>query len=133
MLYLTAMSAAATASRLALTLVLLVSVQSYGLIEASFALNRAEIAARYCVNRDRPELHCDGQCELARRLDAQHERESGQDAVLLGVALSATMWLPTPERLGVPPSRETAAHARPRDARASGGEPAGVFHPPEQA
>ncbi len=127
------MSAAATASRLALTLVLLTSLQSYGLIEASFALNRAEIAARYCVNLDRPELHCDGQCELTRRLEAQNEREQSHDAVLLGVALSATMWLPTVARLGAPPSCETAAHARPRDVHASGGEPAGVFHPPEQA
>lgn len=127
------MSAAATASRIALTLVLVASMQSYGMIEAQFAMNRAEIAARYCVNLNRPELHCDGACELARRLEAQTDREQEQQTALVGVALSATMWLPTAVRLEAPPDEEVAAHARPVGTRAARGTPAGVFHPPERA
>ena len=126
------MSAAATVSRLALTLVLVASVQSYGVIEAQFAMNRTEIAARYCVNKSRPELHCDGKCELARRLEAQTDREREQQTALVGVALSATMWLPAAARLEAPPAEDIAAHARPVGTRAARGTPEGVFHPPER-
>ena len=123
----------ATATRIALTLVLVASMQSYGFIEASFALNRDEIAARYCVNLDRPELHCDGACELTRRLEAQNDREQEQQTALVGVALSATMWLAPVDRLERPPAADVAAFARPVGTRAARGTPGGVFHPPEQA
>ncbi|HEX9953113.1 MAG TPA: hypothetical protein VGB53_15190 [Rubricoccaceae bacterium] len=119
--------------RLALGLVLLTSVQSYLVIGAQFALDRDAIAARYCINRDRPELHCDGACELARRLDAQNEREDSREATLLGVALSATMWLAPQAALAPPPARPVRAHARPAGQRAARGTPDGIFHPPKRA
>ena len=33
-----------------------------------FYTHQSELAARYCVNQSRPELHCDGQCYLARQI-----------------------------------------------------------------
>ena len=131
--YIRRVSRFASAARLALVLVLLTSLQSYAVIEASFALNRDAIAARYCVNRARPELHCDGRCELARRLDAQNRREQDREATLLGVALSASMWLPATADLRPPASRRTAGYARPADERVTPASPAGVFHPPRAA
>ncbi|HEX8298060.1 MAG TPA: hypothetical protein VF594_02785 [Rubricoccaceae bacterium] len=128
------MPAISALSRLALGLVVLASVQSYLIVGAQFALDRDAIAARYCVNLDRPELHCDGACELARRLDAQKEREDSRQTTLLGVALSATMWLaPQPALLPPAPRHTATAYGHPADERASGGAPAGVFHPPRQA
>ena len=41
----------------------------YGLIwQVHYELNKAEITARYCENINRPELHCNGQCYLAKQL-----------------------------------------------------------------
>lgn len=33
-----------------------------------FYANRAEIAARYCINKDKPQLNCHGQCHLKKQL-----------------------------------------------------------------
>ena len=34
-----------------------------------FKLNQAEIAAKYCVNKNKPKLKCDGKCHLMKSLD----------------------------------------------------------------
>jgi hypothetical protein len=122
----------ATVLRLLLVLVVLTGLQSYLVIETAFALNRDEIAARFCVNRDRPEAHCNGACELARRLEAQNEREEEREAALLGLALSSTMWLPPAVRLA-PPEGAVPARARPEDEGAVSGPRGDVFHPPRAA
>lgn len=50
--------------------VLLPSVSPWGTI-ARFHLNREYIARVLCQNRDKPRLHCDGQCYLAKKLAAE--------------------------------------------------------------
>ena len=56
----------------------LVLLQTFSreLLVADFMLNRAEITARYCVNKSRPMLHCDGKCYFAKQLKKQEERQS---------------------------------------------------------
>ncbi|GAB3571407.1 hypothetical protein GCM10027578_29590 [Spirosoma luteolum] len=54
---------------------LLPTVSPWGTI-AYYQLNRAYIARVLCVNRNRPQLHCNGQCFLARRL---RQRQARQD------------------------------------------------------
>lgn len=52
-----------------LLLLLFVSKLTYSLIwQVHYELNKAEITARYCENKNRPELHCNGQCYLAKQL-----------------------------------------------------------------
>jgi hypothetical protein len=52
-----------------LLIVLLLSKLGYSLTwQVHYELNKAEIAARYCENKNRPELHCNGQCYLAKQL-----------------------------------------------------------------
>lgn len=41
-----------------------------------FALHRTELAARYCVNKARPQLHCDGKCYFAKLSKKQEQREN---------------------------------------------------------
>jgi hypothetical protein len=53
---------------------LLPTVSPWGII-AHYQLNKAYIARVLCENRDRPELHCDGQCFLAKRLKAQQDKQ----------------------------------------------------------
>ncbi|OIN59070.1 hypothetical protein [Arsenicibacter rosenii] len=40
-----------------------------------FELRKAYIVSNFCENKNRPELHCDGKCYLAKRLRAAQERE----------------------------------------------------------
>lgn len=53
---------------------LLPTVSPWGII-AHYQLNKDYIARVLCENRDKPELHCDGKCYLAKRLKAQQDRQ----------------------------------------------------------
>lgn len=57
---------------------LLVKAWVAPLIYLDFELRRDYIVNNLCVNRNRPELHCDGKCYLAKRLEAAKEQEQQQ-------------------------------------------------------
>ena len=59
-------------------LIVLVLLQTFSreVLVVDFTLNRAVITARFCVNKARPQLHCDGKCYFAKQLKKQEERES---------------------------------------------------------
>lgn len=61
----------------AYVLLMLVLLQTFSreVLVVDYTLNRASITARFCVNKARPELHCDGQCYFAKQLKHQQERE----------------------------------------------------------
>lgn len=65
-------------SLLAYALVALVLLQTFSreVLVVDYALNRASITARFCVNKARSQFHCDGKCYFARQLKKQEERES---------------------------------------------------------
>lgn len=46
----------------------------------SFELNRDYIIKNLCENRDRPQLHCDGKCYLAKKLKAGQEQQDSATA-----------------------------------------------------
>ena len=58
-------------------LISLVLLQTFSreVLVVDFTLNRATITARFCVNKARPQLHCDGKCYFAKKLKQQEERE----------------------------------------------------------
>jgi len=58
-----------------LILALLTSNFSRFFIYAGFELNRDFIAATLCENIDVPEMHCDGQCYLAKKIKQAQEKE----------------------------------------------------------
>jgi len=49
-----------------------------------FQLNQAYIIEMFCVNKEKPEMHCDGQCFLAKKLqaaeDSDHDAEGTRTA-----------------------------------------------------
>ncbi len=53
---------------------LLPTISPWGTI-AYYNVNKDYIARVLCENRDKPQLHCDGQCYLAKRLKAQQDRQ----------------------------------------------------------
>lgn len=47
-------------------------------IFASFKINQKYIAENLCVNRDKPWMHCNGQCYLMKKLKQAEEKEQKQ-------------------------------------------------------
>ncbi|SFQ76325.1 hypothetical protein [Hymenobacter arizonensis] len=64
-------------SLLAYVLVALVLLQTFSreLLVVDYALNQATITARFCVNKARPMMHCNGKCYLVQKM-RQREREN---------------------------------------------------------
>ena len=54
--------------------VLLPSISPWGTL-LYYQANREYIARVLCENRDKPQLHCNGQCYLAKRLKALQDRQ----------------------------------------------------------
>jgi len=46
---------------------------------AGFEMNRSYIVAALCINRDRPQLHCNGKCYLMKKLKQAQEKEQKQE------------------------------------------------------
>ena len=65
-------------------------------IVAQFYANRAYIAKTLCENRDKPQLHCEGQCCLKKRLAQEAKEQSSsntqksRDEVLLYCSITTT-------------------------------------------
>jgi hypothetical protein len=53
---------------------LLPTISPWGTI-AYYHANKEYIARVLCQNRDKPQLHCDGKCYLAKQLKAQQDRQ----------------------------------------------------------
>lgn len=49
----------------------------------NYELRKDFIIKNYCVNKDRPELHCDGQCYLAKQLKAAEEKDQKEGQLTL--------------------------------------------------
>jgi hypothetical protein len=48
-------------------------------VYAGFELNQDYIVSSLCVNRDKPQLHCNGKCYLLRKLKQAEEKEKNKD------------------------------------------------------
>ncbi|HEY0298923.1 MAG TPA: hypothetical protein VGB84_06860 [Arachidicoccus sp.] len=47
-----------------------------GIVIFNFYANRSEIALKYCVNKDKPMMHCNGNCFLGKLLKKEQQREN---------------------------------------------------------
>ncbi|MBB5637689.1 hypothetical protein HDE68_003614 [Pedobacter cryoconitis] len=61
---------------------LLIALMSSGFsrlfVYTSFELNQQYIATTLCENRDKPQMHCNGKCYLAKKLKQAEEKEKRQ-------------------------------------------------------
>lgn len=68
---------------IALIVLILLNGMGYTLIQVQFYLDREQITALFCVNKDKPQLECDGKCELSKRLsEAKDQNESDAQITL---------------------------------------------------
>ncbi|SEG35615.1 hypothetical protein [Algoriphagus boritolerans] len=66
-----------------LIFLILLNGMGYTFIQVNFYLDRKQITALYCVNKDKPELQCDGKCELGKRLSEAKNQTEGQTEITL--------------------------------------------------
>ena len=65
---------------IALALLIILNSMVLSLVQADFMIHRERIAAAFCINLDRPDLECDGKCELDKRLDKAQEQEENRNS-----------------------------------------------------
>lgn len=65
---------------ISICLIFVVMLQSFSRlwIIVSFKANQEYIAKVLCINRDKPEMHCNGNCILMQRMRAADEHEKEQ-------------------------------------------------------
>lgn len=66
-----------------LIILILLNGMGYTFIQVNFYLDREQITALHCVNKDKPELQCDGKCELGKRLSEAKNQTEGQTEITL--------------------------------------------------
>jgi hypothetical protein len=118
---------------LAFFLVALMLLQTLGqeVLVVDYQLNKARITELYCVNKARPQLHCNGKCHLAKQLRKADGAEKKAPAGTLAKVKFEVLptapfalrppgrWRQPARRYALPPVAHYAAVAGP-----------GVFRPP---
>ncbi|MBF9140875.1 hypothetical protein [Hymenobacter properus] len=114
-----------------LTALMLLQTLGREVLVLDYQLNKAEITARFCVNKARPQLHCNGKCHLAKQLrraegaDKKAPTEA-QAKVKYEVLPTVAFELAAPQRW-----RRPAAHfAALVPGACAAGTARGVFRPP---
>lgn len=57
---------------------MLIKVWVIPLLYLDFEIRRDYIVKNLCINRNRPQMHCDGKCYLAKKIAALDEQEKRQ-------------------------------------------------------
>lgn len=52
----------------------------YSVIKVNFTINRKYIIENFCINKDKPELKCDGKCFLMQKMNEEKERQGSLPA-----------------------------------------------------
>lgn len=91
-------------ARLVLVLSVLLSTQSLIMVQVAFKVRQDYIIERLCVNRDRPEMNCDGFCQLTKMMQEKHDQEQQDRAAVLELLISSVhAMLPVTGFLVAPP------------------------------
>lgn len=58
-------------------LILTIFLQTFSrfVIEADYFLNKSYIAKVLCINKEKPRMHCNGKCYLAKQLKEEQKKE----------------------------------------------------------
>jgi hypothetical protein len=94
-----------------------------------YQLNKAEITDKYCVNKDKPQMHCCGKCHLKKALAQDDEKQKSpavpdikNDIQLFGSPVTIHIYSNTDKGIKITTPYITGY---------SYNEPVGIFHPPQ--
>lgn len=118
---------------LSLLALLMVRVMIVPMIFLDYELRKDYIIQNYCVNKNHPELNCDGKCYLAKQIKAAEKQEQQQKGLEFNKFLFGVEFIETPQALIVFHLSKTkrCTHFKYRDSF-SQNHPSSVFHPPSR-
>ncbi|WP_186755330.1 hypothetical protein [Echinicola salinicaeni] len=65
-----------------LSMVIVLNSMIFSVIQMDYAINKEYITENFCVNKERPEMNCDGKCFLAEKLKAAQEQKEQQPGAI---------------------------------------------------
>ncbi|MBT9393856.1 hypothetical protein KLP40_11845 [Hymenobacter sp. NST-14] len=115
-----------------LAVLILLQTFSRELLVLDYQARKAEITRLFCVNQDKPQLHCNGKCHLGKQLRKAADAESKAPASgFAKIKYEVLSPLPGFALRPVADSYSMAAHFAPGVAPCYTFEPVhGIFHPP---
>lgn len=118
---------------LSLLALLMVRVMIVPVIFLDYELRKDYIIQNFCVNKNRPELNCNGKCYLAKQIKAAEQQEQQQKGIEFNKFLFGVEFIETPQELIVFHLSKTkyCTNFEYRDSF-SQKHPSSVFHPPAQ-
>lgn len=63
-------------------MVIVLNSMIFSVIQMDYAINKEYIAENFCINKDKPEMHCDGKCFLAEKLKAAQDKKEQQPGAI---------------------------------------------------
>jgi hypothetical protein len=101
----------------------------------SFEINQEYIAAELCENKDKPEMHCDGNCYLAKQIQLTDNQEQDEEAPLEVQRVPSTLLFCedidiSPLTFSLFPEEQIKHHYKPQF-NSSVSHLNAVYHPPE--
>ncbi|MET6998594.1 hypothetical protein [Chitinophaga defluvii] len=97
---------------------------------AYYNFNKAYITNTFCVNKDKPQLHCDGQCYLQKQLQKTGANHPPHDTLAV-IEIPAFLVTTTP--VLTPSHQLLQVYVLPLQPVRSLFNPGAPFHPPEVA
>jgi len=112
-------------------LILIVLLQTFSrfVVKADFFLNRVYIAKVFCVNKEKPKMHCNGKCYLTRQLKAQEKQDQQAPAAKKSKIEVQLFNLSEPFQINICKQREKPEYL-PLYLLPLPSFPHSVFHPP---
>ena len=73
---------------------LLTQTFSKWLMVAEYSMNKEYIAKNLCENRNKPALHCNGKCQLMKKMAAEESQPLNSSGKVIVKAPFSEVWLP---------------------------------------
>ncbi|MFM7023048.1 MAG: hypothetical protein ACKOXB_08720 [Flavobacteriales bacterium] len=117
-----------------LSIFIIVAVLSQGLIKSfilvNYELNKTAITNKYCENKAKPKMHCDGKCHLKKQLKKEEKREKSPLSDNSKEQYEVQFFIDFPQLSSIhPPSAEN--HLSNYSFSLKTTSPGSIFHPPK--
>ncbi|MGV3585561.1 MAG: hypothetical protein ACO1OF_01060 [Adhaeribacter sp.] len=111
-----------------LLFVMLMQILSRVFIVLDYQLNKDYIAEFLCINKSKPELHCEGHCYLQKNLEKAAEPEN--KSTQLTLKIDFPLFLQPGFTCNFTPTTPSKAFFAPYVVGQTGGYLSAIFHPP---
>jgi hypothetical protein len=102
---------------------------SHFVLSTVFRYNQDTLAKQFCINKNRPQLHCNGSCYLLKKLKQAQDKEEQQDQKVQKIHLQEAVII-LPFKFN-PYTAEPCAHLVARSAGRPVYNVKSIFHPPQ--